>query len=169
MKDWEWGLMKGKRKDKSLVALNETVVFEKSSYIYIFCINCHITILVWEWAFMIIAICKLLLLRIMLRSLLDYMFIPRCWIFFRCWAECAARFGSSYLLATGPLLYWRNAICVKGLHPSSWLISDVSPRAIYLACSCCIYIAYKWECCYSLLRVEYMSLFPHVISEIELS
>ncbi|CAL5428138.1 unnamed protein product [Camellia sinensis] len=35
MKDWEWGLMKGKRKDKPLVALNETVVFEKSSYIYI--------------------------------------------------------------------------------------------------------------------------------------
>ena len=46
MKDWEWGFMKEKRKDKPLVALNETVVFEKSSYIYIFSINCLITILV---------------------------------------------------------------------------------------------------------------------------
>ena len=123
------------------MALIEMVVFKKSSYLCVFCINCHITILVWDWVFMIIAICMLLLLRAMLRSLLDYMFIPRCWIFFRCWAECAARFGSSDLLSTGPLLYGRNAICVKGLHPSSWfVVNDVSPRAIYLLYSCCIYL-----------------------------
>ena len=122
------------------MALIAMVVFKKSSYLCIFCINCHITILVWNWAFMIIAICKLLLLRAMLRSLLDYMCIPRCWIFFRWWVECAARFGSSYLLAIGPLLFWRNAICVKGLHPSSWFVNDVSPRAIYLLYSCYIYL-----------------------------
>ena len=39
--------MKGIRKDESPIALNETVVFKKSLYIYI-CINCHITILVRE-------------------------------------------------------------------------------------------------------------------------
>ena len=40
----------------------------------------------------------------------------------------------------GPPLYWWNAICVKGLYPSSWFVNDVSPGAIYLLYSCCIYL-----------------------------
>ena len=50
---------------------------------------------------------------------------------FRCLAGWTTRVGSSFLLAMGPLLCGRNAIVVKGLHPSSCTLSDVSPRAIY--------------------------------------
>ena len=35
MKGWERGLMKGKRKDESLIALNEMVVFGKFILMYI--------------------------------------------------------------------------------------------------------------------------------------
>ena len=41
-----FGKMGNKKEKKKGIASNEMAVFEKSSYLCIFCINCHITILV---------------------------------------------------------------------------------------------------------------------------
>ena len=115
------------------------------TYIYLFCINCHIIILVWEWVFMIIAICNVVIVE-------DHVEIPtgldvhptllnlfqefsrRC---YKIWIFLFVGHGASLLLA--------ECHMCKRVAAFIWLFYAVSPRAIFSVCSCNIFVVWEWE------------------------
>ena len=92
---------------------------------------------------MIIAICNVVIVEDHVEIPTGLYVHPTLLNLFQVIARMFYKVGSSYLLATGPLLCWRNAIYVKRVIPFFLTFNDVSPRAILFGVLMLYLLAYE--------------------------
>ena len=130
--------MKGKRKDESLIALN--CFREKFIYVYIYCINCHIIILVREWVFMIIAICNVVIVEDHVEIPTGLYVHPTLLNLFQVFSRMCYKIWIFLFVGHGASLLLAESHMCKRVTPFSCLFKSCKPKGNLLVCPWNIYL-----------------------------